>query len=48
MESGKSFMAKMFIDATYEGDLMAVAGVSYTFGRESYENNENVICNNPG
>lgn len=35
MESGKSFSAKMFIDATYEGDLMAKAGVSYTVGRES-------------
>jgi hypothetical protein len=35
MESGKSFKGKMFIDATYEGDLMAVAGVSYTYGRES-------------
>lgn len=27
--------AKMFIDATYEGDLMAQAGVSYTVGREA-------------
>jgi hypothetical protein len=27
--------AKMFIDCTYEGDLMARAGVSYTTGRES-------------
>jgi FAD dependent oxidoreductase len=27
--------AKMFIDCTYEGDLMAMAGVSYTVGRES-------------
>lgn len=35
MESGKKFKAKMFIDATYEGDLMATAGVSYTTGRES-------------
>jgi len=26
---------KVFIDATYEGDLMARSGVSYTFGRES-------------
>jgi hypothetical protein len=24
----------MFIDATYEGDLMAAAGVTYTTGRE--------------
>jgi len=29
--------AKMFIDATYEGDLMARSGVSYTIGRESNE-----------
>lgn len=33
--SGKTFKGKMFIDATYEGDLMAAAGVSYTVGRES-------------
>ena len=35
MESGKSYKAQQFIDATYEGDLMAAAGVSYTIGRES-------------
>ena len=35
MESGSSFAAKMFIDASYEGDLMAKAGVSYTVGREA-------------
>ncbi|MEX2174115.1 MAG: FAD-dependent oxidoreductase, partial [Pirellulaceae bacterium] len=35
MESGKVFRGKMFIDATYEGDLMALAGVSYTVGREA-------------
>jgi len=34
-ESGSLFKAKMFIDATYEGDLMAKAGVSYTIGREA-------------
>ncbi|HVV01462.1 MAG TPA: FAD-dependent oxidoreductase [Verrucomicrobiae bacterium] len=33
-ESGRIYRAKMFIDATYEGDLMAKAGVSYTVGRE--------------
>jgi len=33
-ESGKEFAGGMFIDATYEGDLMAAAGVSYTVGRE--------------
>ncbi len=35
MESGEVYRGKMFIDATYEGDLMAAAGVSYTVGRES-------------
>ncbi|ELR73779.1 Putative xanthan lyase [Fulvivirga imtechensis AK7] len=35
MESGEEYLGKMFIDATYEGDLMAAAGVSYTVGRES-------------
>jgi FAD dependent oxidoreductase len=34
MENGKVYRAKMFIDATYEGDLMAKAGVSYNVGRE--------------
>lgn len=33
--SGKTFTGKIFIDATYEGDLMAAAGVSYHVGRES-------------
>jgi hypothetical protein len=33
--NGSSYKGKMFIDATYEGDLMAAAGVSYTVGRES-------------
>ncbi|MEK6481677.1 FAD-dependent oxidoreductase [Catalinimonas sp. 4WD22] len=32
---GKTFQGKMFIDATYEGDLMAEAGVSYHVGREA-------------
>ncbi len=35
MESGKVFTGKMFLDATYEGDLMAAAGVRYTVGREA-------------
>jgi hypothetical protein len=35
MESGKRFSGKMFIDATYEGDLMAKAGVKYHVGREA-------------
>ena len=33
--SGKIFSGKMFIDTTYEGDLMAAAGVSYHVGREA-------------
>jgi len=35
MESGKTITGQIFIDATYVGDLMAAAGVSYTVGRES-------------
>lgn len=34
MENGDVFRANMFIDCTYEGDLMAKAGVSYTLMRE--------------
>lgn len=33
-ESGARFAGSAFIDATYEGDLMAAAGVSYAVGRE--------------
>lgn len=33
--SGRLIRAKMFIDCSYEGDLMARAGVAYTVGRES-------------
>jgi hypothetical protein len=36
-ENGASFRAKMFVDATYEGDLLAAAGVSHHVGRESNE-----------
>jgi FAD-dependent oxidoreductase family protein len=35
MENGAVFTAPVFIDATYEGDLMAFAGVSYAVGREA-------------
>ncbi len=34
-DDGRTIQAKMFIDATYEGDLMAAAGVSYTLIREA-------------
>ena len=32
--SGDVYRGQVFVDATYEGDLMAAAGVSYTIGRE--------------
>jgi hypothetical protein len=32
-----SIQARIFLDCSYEGDLMAMAGVSYTVGRESNE-----------
>jgi hypothetical protein len=35
MESGLAITGKYFIDATYEGDLMAAADVAYTVGREA-------------
>ena len=34
-DNGERFEAPVFVDASYEGDLMAQAGVSYTLGRES-------------
>jgi len=33
--SGRKFVGKVYIDATYEGDLMAAAGVKFHVGRES-------------
>lgn len=35
LENGKTFTGKVFVDATYEGDLMAWAKVPYIVGRES-------------
>ncbi|MCP4613111.1 MAG: FAD-dependent oxidoreductase [Planctomycetes bacterium] len=32
--SGRTYRGRMFIDATYVGDLMAAAGITYTIGRE--------------
>jgi hypothetical protein len=37
MESGRVFAGQVFIDATYEGDLMAAARVRYSVGREGNE-----------
>ena len=35
MESGETYRGRVFIDATYEGDLLAKAGTSYHVGREA-------------
>ena len=35
--SGKQFEGSVFIDATYEGDLIASAGIDYHVGREANE-----------
>lgn len=35
LDGGQTLQASVFVDATYEGDLMAAAGVRYTWGRES-------------
>ncbi len=35
LKSGRVFVGKVFLDCTYEGDLMAAAGVGYAVGREA-------------
>jgi hypothetical protein len=50
IENGNRVRAKEFIDATYEGDLMAKAGVTYTIGREGnakYGENVNGVIFGP-
>lgn len=37
LSDGASLDAAVFVDASYEGDLMAAAGVAYAIGRESRE-----------
>lgn len=37
MLSGETYKGRIFIDASYEGDLMAAAGISYATGREANE-----------
>ena len=37
LETGERVRGSVWIDATYEGDLMAAAGVGYAVGRESRE-----------
>ena len=44
--SGQKYIGKVFIDATYEGDLMATAGIAYHVGREAqsvYDENLNGV-----
>jgi len=50
MTDGTIYRAKEFIDTTYEGDLMAQAGVTFTVGREATTNyNESMAgIQNPG
>ncbi len=36
-ENGSVFRGQIFADCSYEGDLMAQAGISFTWGRESSE-----------
>lgn len=43
MEGGREFTGKMFIDATYEGDLLAGAGVSHTVGREANATHDETV-----
>jgi FAD dependent oxidoreductase len=35
MENGDEFSARIFIDAGYEGDVMAQSGITWTYGREA-------------
>jgi hypothetical protein len=37
---GSSYAAQVFIDSSYEGDLMAMAGIPYTVGREAVSSAE--------
>jgi hypothetical protein len=36
-EDGRAFSARVFVDASYEGDLLAAAGVPFAVGREGIE-----------
>ena len=35
MQNGERYRGRIFVDSSYEGDLMAQANVSYTWGREA-------------
>ena len=50
-ENGDAFRAAVYVDATYEGDLLAAAGVSFTVGREGnakYGETHNGVFFGPG
>lgn len=48
LEDGTTIKGKMFIDASYEGDLLPLAGVSYVIGRESNSEFDEVGNGNTG
>ena len=48
MRDGKTYAGRMFVDATYEGDLMAAAGVSFAVGREAHPGLKLGICGEHG
>lgn len=48
LEDGTTIKGKMFIDASYEGDLLPLAGVSYVIGRESNAEFDEVGNGNTG
>ena len=41
VEDGSEFTGRVFIDASYEGDVMAQSGVTYTVGREAASHTAN-------
>lgn len=43
MEDGTVYRGKMFVDCSYEGDLMAKAGVKYMVGREANDRFEEAL-----
>ncbi len=50
-ENGDAFQAAVYVDATYEGDLLAAAGASFTVGREGnakYGEKHNGVFFGPG
>lgn len=44
LESGRRVEGRVFIDASYEGDLLAAAGVSYFVGREARQDFEEALA----